>query len=160
MLEALARAGVVARRGKTGEDLVLQRARIGVDQRRRQLALVGVAAIERALPDTGRAGDLLHRDGVDALGREQPRRRVEDARAITSGVGAFVHDLRLPIGRAGPAPLRAPAPAQLASQALTLLRVRRDPLLRCVVRLHLLAGDHHGDGVLILRRPAELLDRR
>ncbi len=121
VLEALARAGVGTRRGKTGEDLVLQRACIGVDQRRRQLALVGVAAIQRALPDTGRASDLLHRDGVDALGREQPRRRVEDARAITSGVSAFVHDLRVQIEERGRRPCGRRLPVQLASQALTLL---------------------------------------
>ena len=78
-------------RGQPREHLRLQRTRIRVDQRCRELALVGVAAVERALPHAGGAGDLLHRHRVDALGGEQPGRGVEHARTVASRVGAFVH---------------------------------------------------------------------
>jgi hypothetical protein len=53
---------------------------------------VGITAVECPLADTGRAGDLLHRHGIDAALREQRSRRGEDAFPVLGRVAAFGAD--------------------------------------------------------------------
>jgi hypothetical protein len=60
-----------------------------VEQRHRDRADVGVAPVQRRLPDAGRSGDLLHRHGATVALGEQARGGIEHAGAVAGGVGAL-----------------------------------------------------------------------
>ena len=61
-----------------------------VHQRQGQLALVGVAPIQRALADAGRLGDLGHSHRFDAAGGKQAQRRLEHLLTVLGRVAPFV----------------------------------------------------------------------
>src|SRR2546423_6717818 len=77
---------------------LLQRALALVEQREGERAAVAEAPVERALADAGGAGDVVHRDVVDAALREERAGGLEDLAAVAGGVGA------LPRGAAPPRP--------------------------------------------------------
>jgi hypothetical protein len=58
-----------------------------VHQRDNQRRLVGKAAVQRALADTRRVGELIHGDLLDAARLEQVPRGGQDVLSIGGGIG-------------------------------------------------------------------------
>ena len=60
-----------------------------VEQREREARAVAEAAVERARPDARGAGDVVHRDALDAALGDELGRGGQDALAVARGVRAL-----------------------------------------------------------------------
>src|SRR5437016_2446136 len=54
-----------------------------------EFAFMGVAAIQRSLPDSSGHGDLMHADGIDALLGEEAPGDLQDAPAMLRCIASF-----------------------------------------------------------------------
>jgi hypothetical protein len=87
--EALGRRGAGTERRRAAEERLLQLDLPVADERGQQAAAVAEAAVDCADADPGLAGDVVDRQPVEAVARDQGTRSLEDSPAVADGVGTL-----------------------------------------------------------------------